>query len=83
VIALYSLALLVSAALHFLLGPKVGKFLLTIPRIRSCAGGGLADADEVLVAWPDITWAEAARDYERRRVCGAARRSTPVRPAHR
>jgi hypothetical protein len=26
----------------------------------------LADADELLVAWHEITWAEAARDYERR-----------------
>jgi hypothetical protein len=33
VIALYSLALLVSAALHFLLEPMVGKFVLTSPRI--------------------------------------------------
>ena len=26
----------------------------------------LADADDLLVAWREITWAEAARDYERR-----------------
>jgi hypothetical protein len=26
----------------------------------------LADADDLLVAWHEITWAEAARDYERR-----------------
>jgi hypothetical protein len=26
----------------------------------------LADADELLVVWHEIRWAEAARDYERR-----------------
>jgi hypothetical protein len=26
----------------------------------------LADADDLLVAWHEITWAEAAREYERR-----------------
>jgi hypothetical protein len=40
----------------------------------------LADADELLVAWHEITWAEAARDYERRLLSAFAGQHDGRRP---
>lgn len=40
----------------------------------------LADADELLVAWHEITWGEAARDYERRLLAAFAELHDGRRP---
>jgi hypothetical protein len=40
----------------------------------------LADADNLVVAWHEITWAEAARDYERRLLSAFAKQHDGRRP---
>ena len=40
----------------------------------------LADADHLLVAWHEITWGEAARDYERRLLAAFAEMHHGRRP---